>query len=191
LRKLVVIESFSITLFPVLFLIVLFGGGELFRRKNIDMDGKPPIDRRLFYISKYSILILWGAMVLHSWGTNLAFISVPGTLKAVSLCLWASGFMLLFIGRFGLGDSFRIGSPNESTNLRVNGLFRFSRNPMYLGVYATLLASVLYTLNPILFFVGIFVAAVHHQIVLAEEQHLRQVFGKEYRDYCSRVRRYL
>ena len=86
------IESFGITLFPVLFLIVLFGGVELFRRRSIDMDGKPPIDRRLFYISKYSILILWGAMVLHSWGINLSFISVPGILKRVSLCL--SGFRI-------------------------------------------------------------------------------------------------
>ncbi len=185
------IESFGITLLPVLFLVVLFGGGELFRRRNIEMDGEPPIDRKLFYMSKYSILILWGAMVSHSWGINLSFIKVPEFLKWVSLILWVSGFLLLFIGRFGLGDSFRIGSPKESTQLKINGLFRFSRNPMYLGVYATLLAAVFYTLNPILFCIGVFVAAVHHKIVLAEEQHLRKVFGEEYMKYCSRVRRYL
>jgi protein-S-isoprenylcysteine O-methyltransferase Ste14 len=62
---------------------------------------------------------------------------------------------------------------------------------MYLGVYATLLASVLYTLNPLLFLVGIFVVAVHHKIIIAEEEHLRRVFGEEYEDYCSCVRRYL
>lgn len=185
------IESVTLTLFPILFLIVLFGGGELFRRRNIDMDGDPPIDRRLFYISKYSILILWGAVVLHGWNINLSPIKGSGLLKWVALCLWVSGFTLLFIGRFGLGDAFRIGSPKESTRLKVNGLFKFSRNPMYVGVYETILASVLYTLNPIIFFIGIFVIAVHHRIVLAEEQHLRKVFGEEYVDYCSRVRRYL
>ncbi len=62
---------------------------------------------------------------------------------------------------------------------------------MYVGVYETLLASVLYTLNPIILFIGIFAVAVHHRIILAEEQHLRKVFGEEYMDYCSRVRRYL
>lgn len=62
---------------------------------------------------------------------------------------------------------------------------------MYLGVYATLLASVLYTLNPFLLFEGLFVALVHHRIVLAEEQHLRKMFGDEYVDYCSLVKRYL
>jgi protein-S-isoprenylcysteine O-methyltransferase Ste14 len=185
------IESLSVTLLPMAFLIVLFGGGALFRRRNIDMDGEPPIDKRLFYISKYAILLLWAGMVLQSWGVDLSFITAPGSVRLVALSLWASGFMLLFIGRLGLGESFRIGSPREQTRLHVNGLFRISRNPMYLGVYGTLLASVLYTLNPFLFFIGIFVAAVHHKIVLAEEQHLKKVFGEQYAQYCRRVRRYL
>lgn len=185
------IESIIVTFFPVMFLIVLLGSGEVFRRRNIDMDGKAPINKTIFYGSKYSIVILWGVMILHSWGVHLSFIEVPGYLNLVSLCLWILGFVILLIGRIGLGDSFRIGSAKESTNLKVNGLYSISRNPMYLGVYTTLLASFLYTLNPILLLIGIFAIAVHHKIVLAEEQHLQNVFGKEYLDYCSRVRRYL
>ena len=185
------VESLGVTLLPVLFLILLFGGGQLFRRRNIDMDGEAPIGRRLFYASKYTIVLLWGAMVLQSWNINLSFIKGPEWLKWISWCLWASGFALLFIGRFGLGNSFRIGSPKEATTLQVHGLFRLSRNPMYLGVYATLLAPVLYTLNPILLLVGIFIVTVHHKIVLAEEEHLRKAFGEAYLDYCGRVSRYL
>ena len=66
-----------------------------------------------------------------------------------------------------------------------------SRNPMYLGVYATLLASVLRTLNPVLLLLGAFIVAVHHRIVLAEEAHLHSAFGEEYAAYCRQVRRYL
>ena len=185
------IESIFVTILPILFLIVLFGGGELFRRRNIDMDGEPPINHTLFYISKYSIIILWFAMVLQSWGVNLSPISVPTSLKWISLCLWTIGFLLLFIGRFGLGNSFRLGSPKESTILRLDGLFRFNRNPMYLGVYATLVASTLYTLNPVVLLATIFVIAVHHKIVLAEEEYMKKAFGNEYLDYCSHVRRYI
>ena len=185
------IESVVVTVFPVLFLVLLFGGGALLRRRHIDMDGEPPIDRRIFYASKYAILGLWGAMVVQSWGVPLSLVQAPGWLRGISLFFWVGGFVLLFIGRLGLADSFRIGSPKESTRLKVDGLFRFSRNPMYVGVYATILAGVLYTLNPIVFLAGVFVVAVHHRIVLAEEQHLQNVFGKEYADYSSRVRRYL
>lgn len=185
------IETLIVTLLPVLFLIVLFGGGHLFRLKNIDMDGAPPIDKRLFYSSKYSIVLLWLAMVLQSWGVDLSVVRVPKTLGWFSFVLWVLGFALLLAGRLGMGDSFRIGSPRESTRLKVNGFFKLSRNPMYLGVYATLLASVLATLNPIVLALGVFIAVVHHAIVLAEEGYLRETFGEEYRDYCRRVRRYL
>lgn len=185
------VEAMVVTAFAMVFLVLLFGGGALLRRKNIDMDGEPPIDRKVFYISKYTILVLWAAMVVRSWGVRLSFVQTPGWLRGLSLGLWIGGFLLLIIGRLGLADSFRIGSPKESTRLKVGGLFQFSRNPMYLGVYATLLAAVLYTLNPLVLLAALFVAAVHHRIVLAEEQHLQKAFGEEYTDYCRRVRRYL
>jgi protein-S-isoprenylcysteine O-methyltransferase Ste14 len=185
------IERFIVTAFPVLFLIVLFGGGALLQRRNIDQGGEPPLNKALFIASKYLIIIVWAATVLSSWGIGFSFLRAPGPLKLVALGLWALGFILLFIGRFGLGESFRIGSPKEDTALKTYGLFRISRNPMYVGVYSTLLAAVLYTLNPALLVVAVFVAAVHHRIVLAEEHHLQAVFGDEYAAYCHRVRRYL
>lgn len=185
------IESLVVTALPLFFLIVLFGGGALLRRRNIDMEGEPPIDKRLYRPAKYSIVVLWAAMALRSWGADLSFTRVPEPLRWIALALWVAGFALLFMGRFGLGASFRMGSPLEKTGLRTSGLFRFSRNPMYLGVYSTLLAAFLYTLNPIVFFLAVFVVAVHHKIVLAEEQYLSGVFGEEYADYCCRVRRYL
>ncbi len=185
------LQAWAVTALPILFLIVLFGGGGLSRRRNIDMDGEPPINRTTFLASKYLIVVVWAAMVVRSWGINLSFFKAPSFVEPVSLCLWAVGFALLFIGRFGMGGSFRIGSPKESTSLRVGGLFRLSRNPMYLGVFTTLLAVVLYTLNPILLLIAIFIVAAHHKIVLAEEEYLQKVFGEEYRTYCGRVRRYL
>ncbi len=185
------IEHLVITILPILFLMVLFGSGELFRRKNINMDGEPPIDKTLFYFSKYSIPFLWCVMVLTSWGIILPFVKTPGLVKWISLFLWVSGFLLLFAGRLKLGNSFRIGSPRESTILKVDGLYKFSRNPMYLGVYATILASVLYTMNPVFLLLAIAVIKIHRKIIIAEEWYLLKVFGEEYKNYCSRVRRYL
>jgi protein-S-isoprenylcysteine O-methyltransferase Ste14 len=185
------IEALVVTFFPLAFLAVLFTSGQLFRRRQIDMDGDAPIDRKVFYASKYLILVVWTAMVLNSWGVRVSFFHGPASLNRLALGVWALGFILLFLGRFGLGSSFRIGSPRESTRLRVDGLFRISRNPMYLGVDSTLLATVLRTLNPVLLLVAAFIVAVHHSIVLAEETQLRNAFGKEYEEYCRRVRRYL
>jgi len=184
------IEALVVAILPVAFLTVLFIGGEQFRRRQIDMDGDAPIQRTLFYASKYLIVVLWAAMVLESWGISVSFFNVPAPLEWAAVCVWAIGFVLLFVGRFTLGTSFRIGNPKESTRLRVDGLFRVSRNPMYVGVYSTLLATVLRTMNPVLLLCSAFIVAVHHRIVLAEETHLQNAFGKEYEEYCCRVRRY-
>jgi protein-S-isoprenylcysteine O-methyltransferase Ste14 len=180
-----------VTLLPVLFLAGLIKKATAFRRRHIDMDGDPPIAKALFVSSKYAIVLVWGAMAVQSWGGDLSFVEVPDLAKAVSLVLWVLGFALLFSGRSVLGDSFRIGSPRESTRLKQTGLYRFSRNPMYVGVYVTLCAAVVGTLNPILLLAAVYVIAVHHRIVLAEEEQLRRALGEEYRTYCSHVRRYV
>jgi protein-S-isoprenylcysteine O-methyltransferase Ste14 len=180
-----------VTVLPVFFLAGLIRRAMAFRRRQVDMDGAPPIPKTLFVSSKWAIVLVWTAMVVQSWSDRLAFTAVPEAVTLASLGLWTMGFALLFVGRSGLGDSFRIGSPKEPTGLKLNGLYRFSRNPMYVGVYATLCAAVLRTLNPIVLLVAAYVIAVHHSIVLAEEAHLRRSFGDEYGAYCSRVRRYL
>jgi protein-S-isoprenylcysteine O-methyltransferase Ste14 len=185
-----VIEPLAVTLFPVVFLIILFGGGALMHRRHIDVDGDPPIDRRLFYLSKYSIVAVWAAVVAQAWGLGFPVAAGSDLVRWTSTGLWTCGFVLLLAGRLTMGESFRIGSPQESTGLRVGGLFKVSRNPMYLGVFTTLLAATLYTLNPVVCLAAIFAVAVHHRIVLAEEGYLREVFGPQYAEYCSRVRRY-
>ena len=105
------IEALVVTFFPVAFLAVLFTGGQLLRRRQIDPDGDAPIGRKLFYASKYLIIVVWAAMVLDSWGVSVSFFNAPASLKRLAVGVWALGFVLLFIGRFGLGSSFRIGSP--------------------------------------------------------------------------------
>jgi protein-S-isoprenylcysteine O-methyltransferase Ste14 len=184
-------EAALVTFLPVGFLIIIFGGGALFLKKKIEQDGEAPINRTLFFASKYSIIILWGAMALASWGTGFPPFEVPRFLQLIALAFWFFGFALLYLGRFKMGDSFRLGTPKEETSLKTDGLFRLSRNPMYVGVYATIVASSLYTLNPVVILLGAFVVAVHHAIVLAEEKTMQKVFSRKYSEYCSRVRRYV
>jgi protein-S-isoprenylcysteine O-methyltransferase Ste14 len=185
------IEAALVTILPVGFLIIIFGGGALFLQKKIEQDGEAPINRTLFYTSKYSIIILWGAMAFASWGLGVSPFQVPRLLQIIALTFWFAGFALLYLGRFTMGDSFRLGTPKEDTCLKKDGLFRLSRNPMYVGVYATIVASSLYTLNPVVILLGVFVVAVHHSIVLSEEKNMKKVFGQEYLDYYNRVRQYI
>jgi protein-S-isoprenylcysteine O-methyltransferase Ste14 len=184
-------EAILIAAFPVLFLAVLAGGGAALRRRNIDMEGVPPIKKSLFLLSKLAMLVPWAAMFLQALGVNLSPVRVPPILKGISLGLWAAGFGLSLAGCIGLGSSFRVGCPKDETTLRTDGIFRCSRNPIYLGLDTTFLAAALFTLNPAVLVVGAGIAAVHHRIILAEEECLRKTHGQAYAEYCRRVGRYL
>lgn len=72
------------------------------------------------------------------------------------------------------------------------GLFRFSRNPIYVGMALILTGSALLTGNIYgLGIVALFVFAVQALWIKKEEENLENAFGDLYLDYKSRVRRWL
>jgi len=79
-----------------------------------------------------------------------------------------------------------------ASKLAVDGPFRFSRNPIYLGDWFFLggLAILLQTWWPLLFAPVIW-AMLHFWVIRYEETHLEARFGEQYRDYKARVRRWL
>ncbi len=80
----------------------------------------------------------------------------------------------------------------EPTALVTEGPFRYTRNPLYLGM-AVLLAGVaifLGSLTPFLT-IPVFLLVIGVLFVRPEEAKLAAAFGEDYRQYCGRVRRWL
>jgi protein-S-isoprenylcysteine O-methyltransferase Ste14 len=78
-----------------------------------------------------------------------------------------------------------------SSQLITDGPYRFTRNPMYLGMTLLLAgtAVLLGSLGPWLI-VPLFVYVINHNIIPIEEAMLVEAFGEEYRQYRARVRRW-
>ena len=75
--------------------------------------------------------------------------------------------------------------------LVVVGLYRYSRNPMYVSVVMVLLGWAILFRSEFLFIYAAAVAtAFHLRVVLGEEPWLRRTHGAEWEDYVSRVRRW-
>jgi len=82
--------------------------------------------------------------------------------------------------------------PDQASKLIVSGLYRLSRNPMYLGMAFLLAGWRLYLGNPInLILWGSFVVSITYFQIKPEEEILLKKFGTDYADYCSRVRRWI
>jgi protein-S-isoprenylcysteine O-methyltransferase Ste14 len=81
---------------------------------------------------------------------------------------------------------------SESTALVRSGPFRFTRNPMYLGMTLILagLAIVLGSLSP-LFIPFLFLVLMDRLFVQKEERWMEEAFGEEYVAYTRRTRRWL
>jgi len=77
------------------------------------------------------------------------------------------------------------------TRLVRTGLYRYVRNPMYAGVLLILSGEVLLvrSLELLIYAAGFFFLA-NLVVMLYEEPTLRRTFGREYDDYCRRVRRW-
>lgn len=92
-----------------------------------------------------------------------------------------------------MADSWRAGvSPDEQTRLVTRGIYRYSRNPAFLGFDLVYLGILLMFWSPLLCAVSLLAAALLHlQIVNVEEDHLIAAFGEEYLAYRRQVRRYL
>jgi protein-S-isoprenylcysteine O-methyltransferase Ste14 len=79
-----------------------------------------------------------------------------------------------------------------STQIFKDGPFQFSRNPIYLAMFA-LLIGVGLTLNSFWFlYSGLVVAImIHYGVIIPEENYLEKEFGKDYLEYKKSVRRWL
>ena len=76
--------------------------------------------------------------------------------------------------------------------LVTNNFYRWIRNPMYAGVLLVLLGeAALFRTAVLLIYCAALAAGFHLFVILYEEPHLARIFGQSYREYCTRVPRWL
>jgi protein-S-isoprenylcysteine O-methyltransferase Ste14 len=139
----------------------------------------------------YFLLTLLSMAALH-WTLPLARI-IPAPLSYLGAPLIVAGMVLL-------GHAFRgfmkAGTPvipfERSTVLVTTGSYRFTRNPMYLGMVLILIgvALLLGTSSPWLP-IPFFLWIIQANFITGEERFLEELFGPQYLAYKRRVRRWL
>jgi len=83
-------------------------------------------------------------------------------------------------------------NPKRASTLVTQGVFQFSRNPMYLGLAFILTAWSIWLSNGIsVIFIPLFILYLNRFQISPEEKALTELFGNDYKEYCTRVRRWL
>src|SRR6266487_6635450 len=166
----------------------------MMRRKGMQAMNFGKIDKTDFLIPPFALFYFY-LVFAHTFNLPTAskaelFHSEIISWIGVFFCL--VGLSLLSWSLISFGRSFRVGIDTEHPDkLITRGVFAFSRNPIYVAFAFILLGQFLIFSNWILLvYMGAGVWLFHRQ-VLREEDYLKKHYGKEYLEYCNRVRRYL
>lgn len=101
------------------------------------------------------------------------------------------GLVMYFLGlSLLLLTVIHFATPAES-GLNQKGVYRYSRNPMYVAYFIYFLSCALLTQSILLLGVTLIFQVSAHWIILAEERWCQQEFGETYCQYKQKVRRYI
>jgi protein-S-isoprenylcysteine O-methyltransferase Ste14 len=139
----------------------------------------------------------WGLTVIAglalNWLVPLPFLpaDLPASgLGAMVFAIALALFAWAIVTMTRAGSSVPTNLP--TTNIVESGPYRFTRNPIYLGMFLGLIGLAIAFDNVwLLMMLVLFALIIRYGVVAREEAYLKRKFVDAYRDYCSRVRRWL
>ena len=138
------------------------------------------------------VLLLAMAMLVLDWVLpQFRFLHSASAYLGVGLMTLGVCIVLVAAGLFRLRKT-TLNPFGEPATVVQDGIYRFSRNPMYLGMLLTLAGFGIRLGNlPALLFAPLFAVIMARGHIVREEQMLDARFGEAYRAYCKRVRRWI
>ena len=147
--------------------------------------------KRVIYPPIWLVFGLVAIFTLNTFLPGLRFTGIAGQLLGGFIIFLGLGLLLIAGGLFKRAGTDLIPFKNVSA-LVTTGIYRYTRNPMYLGMTAVLLGTAI-TVGAFsaLLIPAIFMLIIQFRFILPEEEMLRGIFPEEFPAYCSRVRRWI
>jgi len=135
-------------------------------------------------------LLLLGGLLLHLLGHHHRPVVHPHQLVGLLIIAGGVALMVYAAALFAARDTTK--NPyGEATSFVLMTPFTFTRNPMYAGLAAMLLGfAAFFASFAILLAAIIFFFVIDRMVIPQEEQRMERLFGQQYLDYKTRVRRW-
>jgi protein-S-isoprenylcysteine O-methyltransferase Ste14 len=152
-------------------------------------------DRRPIQLTRDFALVMIGLLLVAQAG-RVASRPLP---EAASGFPWAVGAVMAVVGlatmsvaQLQLGDAWRIGIEwSARPGLVTHGLYRWSRNPVFVGLLLAMLGYALVLPTAVSWAVILMAAVLVRGQVLEEERYLFTAYGSAFRDYARIVGRFV
>ena len=111
-------------------------------------------------------------------------------LRIVGIIIGIMAVLAFALATITMKNSWRVGIPEEKTTLITNGIYRWSRNPAFVGFDLLYVSICLLFFNIPLLILSIWAALMLHLQIIQEETHMMKMFGEEYAIYKKHTMRY-
>ena len=145
----------------------------------------------------HTVEVLMGIATLAAPAAELVSIAfgwslLPSGARFTGFCLGLMGDAVFLLSVVKMKDSWRAGIPaKDKTELVTDGIYKYSRNPAFLGFDFMYTGVLLMYFNPATAVFSLFAIVMLHLQILQEEKYLTAVFGEKYIGYKNKVYRYL
>jgi len=139
-------------------------------------------------------LFVAALMWLASWAMPAFGLMFPAN-RFFSVTVAVAGVVIIGVGIASFrraGTTVNPMKPDSTSALVVSGIYRLTRNPMYLGFLLVLLGWAIFLSNALAFLLlPAFIFYMNRFQIEPEEKALTSLFGPQFVAYTSRVRRWL
>lgn len=111
-------------------------------------------------------------------------------LRIIGIVFGILAIIFFALATITMKDSWRVGIPEEKTSLISTGIYKWSRNPAFVGFDLLYISICLMYFNLPLLLISVFAGTMLHLQILQEEKHMQNMFGKEYEEYKKHTLRY-
>ncbi len=112
-------------------------------------------------------------------------------IRIVGIVTGVTAIIFFVLATITMKNSWRVGIPEEKTSLITAGIYKYSRNPAFVGFDLLYLSVCLMFFNIPLVVISLWAAIMLHLQILQEEEHMHNMFGADYDEYKKHTMRYL
>lgn len=137
-------------------------------------------------------IVTLGVPIAQLLSITFGWSHLPASARFTGFCVGILGDAIFLLSVLCMKDSWRAGIPDkDKTELVTTGIYRFSRNPAFLGFDLMYVGVLLLYGNLLTLGFSVFAIVMLHLQILQEERYLVNTFGAPYQEYCRHVSRYL
>ncbi|WNS42576.1 isoprenylcysteine carboxylmethyltransferase family protein [Paenibacillus sp. MMS20-IR301] len=192
----------SLTLFGIFIiayvskLVILYGKNSI--RANVLAKGKKISGIRSTELFVKIATFIWGGAWLFLSLAESFIVGIVGRhfneplVNFIGAGIVSLGCAVFILAMKAMRTSWRVGiDKSTATKLITRGIYKVSRNAAFVGF--DLMFAGLYLMYPsfLTLIIAVFNILAIHLLILQEEKHLRETFGKAYSDYCRKTPRYI